>query len=70
MADKSEYLTNKVKPLLEPMLVELLAKRPRDTLSFMKTWLKRNGPDVQNQMLEKMASNSDHIDIRVNEPTD
>lgn len=39
-----EYLTTKVTPVLEPLILELLAHRPADTLAFMAEWIqKRRG---------------------------
>ncbi len=35
------YLTNKLNPVLEPLIVEVLAAKPNDPVAFMLAWLKK-----------------------------
>ena len=70
-ADKNKYLSDKVKPFLEPMLVELLKERPKDSLKWMQRWLSRNGNDVQVKMMNLDDSTEEPaFDILVNKPKD
>jgi len=39
METAKDYLANKVTPLMEPLMVELLTQKPEDPVDFMLNWL-------------------------------
>lgn len=38
-----QYITNKVHPIYENLLVDLLISKPEDVINFMQKWLKEKG---------------------------
>jgi len=41
-----EYLANKVNPLLEKLVVDLLINKPDNSLAYMKQWLDDKGEKI------------------------
>ncbi|KRX05579.1 Cyclic nucleotide-binding protein [Pseudocohnilembus persalinus] len=42
-----QYITNKVHPIYENMLVDLIISKPNDVVGFMQKWLKEKGSQFQ-----------------------
>lgn len=41
------YLRTKIKPILEPLFVEIGKRRPDDVINFSIDWLKKNAREVE-----------------------
>ncbi len=41
--DKQEYLDNKVKPILENLVFQIICEKPEKPIDFMINWLQKTG---------------------------
>jgi len=59
MDANKQYLLNRINPLLEPLITDILASKPDDPIPFLIDWLhKRSNKNKQNLEEEKVVKKS------------
>lgn len=61
LSENKKFLRQKVNPLLEPMVAELMKKQPDDPISFMKNWIKANGTNLESKIAERILDRPEGI---------
>lgn len=61
LTENKKYLRQKVNPILEPMVAELMKKQPDDPIAFMKNWIKSNGLDLESKVAERLKGRPEGI---------
>ena len=54
LSENKKFLRQKVNPILEPMVAELMKKQPDDPIDFMKKWIKANGKRIEGKIEERL----------------
>lgn len=65
-AENREFIKNKINPILERMMVDILVSKPSNVVSFMKEWLNSKGSQFEPKNTGD-DSNSDESDEEVEE---
>lgn len=50
LSENKRYLRQRVNPILEPLVAELMKKQPDDPIAFMKNWIRANGQGLENKI--------------------
>ena len=53
LIERKEYLKNRVNPILEVMVADLMKERPGSVISYMTQWIQKKGYKVQSEVLKK-----------------
>ena len=53
LIERKEYLKNKVNPILEVMVADLMKERPKSVIGYMTQWIQKKGFKVQSEVLKK-----------------
>ena len=61
LTENKKFLRQKVNPLLEPMVAELMKKQPDDPIAFMKNWIKANGATLESKIAERIQDRPEGI---------
>lgn len=61
LSENKRFLRQKVNPILEPMVAELMKKQPDDPITFMKNWIKNNGHVLESKIDERLQSRPEGI---------
>ena len=59
--ENKKFLNQKVNPILEPLVAELMKKQPDDPIAFMKNWIKVNGEAIETKILERIENRPEGI---------
>lgn len=54
LSENKKFLRQKVNPILEPMVAELMKKQPDDPIDFMRKWIKSNGKKIEDKIEERL----------------
>ena len=56
VTENRKFLRQKVNPILEPLIAELMKKQPDDPVSFMKRFIAANGQKIEDKVCERIES--------------
>lgn len=51
-AENKGYIDNRINPIFEKLLMDLVLKKPDSVCDFMIDWLKIQGKDIEKKILE------------------
>lgn len=57
LVERKEYLKNRVNPILEVMVADLMKERPESVLTYMGHWISKKGEKVQAEVNKKNTQN-------------
>lgn len=60
--ENKKYLRQKVNPILELLLTELMKEQPEDPVAFMKDWLEHSGRDIENRNNTRLETRPEGIE--------
>jgi len=61
--ENKEYLESKVKDVMEPMIAQILLKRPKNVAKFMLGWLKERYNRVESSELREASEKEESDDV-------
>lgn len=61
LSENKRFLRQKVNPILEPMVAELMKKQPEDPITFMKNWIRQNGGNLENKIAVRAETRPEGI---------
>lgn len=61
LSENKKFLRQKVNPILEPLVAELMKKQPEDPIAFMKNWIKSNGEVIESKITERLENRPEGI---------
>ena len=61
VSENKKFLRQKVNPILEPLIAELMKRQPDELVTFMKNFLKANGHKIEGKINERAQSRHEGI---------
>jgi len=63
--DKQEYLDNKVKPILENLVFQIICEKPENPVDFMINWLQKTGGYNPNGLTDKEMDELNMLKVQI-----
>ena len=60
--ENKRFLRQKVNPILELMLTELMKEQPEDPVTFMKDWLNNTGREIEQRNATRLENRPEGIE--------
>lgn len=61
LSENKRFLRQKVNPILEPMVAELMKKQPDDPIAFMRNWVRANGQHFEKKIATRVETRPEGI---------
>merc|ERR1712226_151729 len=70
LQERREFLKNKVNPILEVMIADLMKERPEKVVEFMATWINSKGKSVETKLQDTKEKRPEGVESSEEEDDD